>query len=80
VVTSSLTKASPQTRSVLSVSRQLTGNTVFLYALDALPLVLAIVVYIPWWPTKYIKHDKSEGLEMELWHTALELVVLTGFT
>lgn len=37
----------------------------FLYTLDVLPLILAIVVYIPWWPTKYIKHDKSEDLEMD---------------
>lgn len=62
--TSSLTKVRPQTQSVLFVSCKLTGNAVFLYALDALPLLLAIVVYIPWWPTKYIKHDKSEVLEM----------------
>ena len=62
--TSSLTKVRPQTQSVLFVSCKLTGNAVFLYALDALPLLLAIVVYIPWWPTKYIGHEKREGLEM----------------
>jgi len=65
VVTYSLTKASPQTRSVILVSHKLTGNTVFLYALDVLPMLLAIAVYIPWWPTKYIKHDKYEDLEMD---------------
>ena len=63
IVTSLLTKASRQTN-VFSVLRQLTVNLVFLYALDALPLLLAIAVYIPWWPTKYIKYDKSEGLQM----------------
>ena len=36
----------------------------FLYVMDALPLLLAITVYVFWWPTKYIKHDKSEDLEM----------------
>lgn len=48
----------------LLVSRQLTGNTVFLYVLDALPLLLATAIYIPFWPPKYIEHRKHEGLEM----------------
>ena len=64
MVISSLTKASPQTRYILSVSRQLTENTVFLYTLDTLPLILAVMVYIPWWPAKYIRDEKHGGLEM----------------
>ena len=65
LVTSSLTKASPRTRSVSSVPLQLTGNTVFLYTLDALPMLFAIVVYVPWWPTKYTKHDKPDDLDTD---------------
>lgn len=67
VVTSLLTKASPKTRSFLSVSHKLTGKIGFLYTLDTLPLLLAIVIYIPFWPTKYIEqhHGMSkENLEM----------------
>lgn len=39
----------------------------FLYALDTLPLILAIATYIPFWPAKYIEqHDgmSKENLEM----------------
>ena len=28
-------------------------------------MLLAIAVYVPWWPTKYIKLDKSKDLEMD---------------
>lgn len=45
-------------------------TSVFLYTLDTLPLVLAITVYIPFWPTKYIEQDNgkssTETLEMNL--------------
>jgi len=42
-------------------------HEVFLYTLDTLPLLLAIVVYIPFWPAKYMEHSDvkhAESLEM----------------
>lgn len=39
----------------------------FLYALDTLPLIVAIVIYVPFWPAKYIEQDHGmpkDSLEM----------------
>jgi len=44
----------------------------FLYALDTLPLILAITPYIRFWPVEYIEHDKKESPErLEMNTTAL---------
>lgn len=64
VVTSSPTRV--RTNSVLSlhITSTYREKTVFLYLLDTLPLVLAIIVYVPFWPSKYLEHRNKESLEM----------------
>lgn len=37
------------------VARLTMDNIVFFYALDTLPLFLAIAVYIPFWPGKHVQ-------------------------
>ncbi|KAF9781165.1 RTA1 like protein-domain-containing protein [Thelephora terrestris] len=39
-------------------------HEVLLYLLDVLPLVLAITVYVPFWPARYLGYHRKESLEM----------------
>ncbi|KAF9788001.1 RTA1 like protein-domain-containing protein [Thelephora terrestris] len=39
-------------------------HEIFLYLMDTLPLILAITVYVPFWPAKYLEPHRKESLEM----------------
>ena len=62
---------SPNFEILFSYCASLQETTVFLYTLDTLPLVLAIVPYIPFWPAKYIEHDEGKSAESLEMNTAL---------
>lgn len=43
----------------------LTRSEPFFYGLDTLPLFIAIVVYLPFWPGRFIPRDSPTALEPE---------------
>ncbi|KAG8872280.1 hypothetical protein FRB98_009706, partial [Tulasnella sp. 332] len=45
----------------------------FFYCLDSLPLFIAIVVYLPFWPGNFISNDLPRGTGDEESHSATEL-------
>ena len=38
-----------------------TGITAYFYALDALPLFTAVVIYVPFWPGRFIRPEVQQA-------------------